>query len=207
MTFLIPCPSAGLIKTLLGTASRSVGSFVFTDFPLGQEDPDRYLVVASAFGGASAQPSGCLVDGNSADLIIGDGGGRRVRMWGITQPTGTTGTIQLTGSGDGCGIIVWSLTPLRTTTPTQTTIFWGIDPVTTPEGGVTLAAAMTTSNGAVSISWPDADFEADQLFNIGSNIGLISGASRTVPGTNVLNVSASPSSPDIGFVAASFQFS
>lgn len=206
MTFLIPCPSAGVVKTLLGSGSVSVGSFVFSDFNFGTEDPDRYLVIATSLGGATAQASGCLVDGVAADLIIGDGGNRRTRMWGITKPAGTTGTIQVTGSGDGCGMIAWSLTPLRTTTPSQMTITWGIDPVTTPEGGVTLAAAYTSSSGTPTISLPNMDLDASQFFNIGSNLGLICGASRTLPGTDVINLTFSGGS-DPGFVAASFQFS
>ena len=200
MTFIIPAAAGGLVKTFLD--ARGSISATFNDVPFGAPDPNRYIIVGSCFGGSGAQPTACTIAGDGADLITGNGGARRARLWIAHVPTGTSGQVRLFGDGDGAGIVVWSLHPLFNANAFDFMATPGAD-LTTPDGGVAFGVAYTSSSGSVSISWNGLTQDGATNFDIGSNTGLISGASSIIPGNTDINVSVSHSPP--GFATASFR--
>lgn len=114
----IPLAGAAVTRSYLhGEAKDNLAtSHTFTSVPLGTEHPDRRILVVQ---GANASKSSCTVAGNASSLLVsGNSGtyGLPVSFWMLNLPTGTSGSIVVSGSNSrGCGIHVYSLTPASDT--------------------------------------------------------------------------------------------
>lgn len=203
MSFLIPSSGVKPVLTFLDTNSSTAASgFSFGSVNFGTEDPNRYIIVISALGGASSEATACTVGGVSANRAANGGGTRRVQVFIANVPTGTSGTVTLNNSGNGAGIIVYSATPLFSTAEFDEQVTPG-GSLVIPSGGFGIGGGYTSSAGAATVTWTDG-LVGDQTvtWNTGGiNFRIRSGILET-EGTFTVDVSVSASPP--GFATASF---
>lgn len=116
----------------LGTSNDSSSSPSFTSFPFGTASADRYIVVGFWTRGAGI--TAVSIGGVSATQIKVQANTGESSIWIANVPTGTSGTVALTGGATQTFIGGWELHKL------------------TGAGVATATASATTSGGAMSLT-------------------------------------------------------
>jgi hypothetical protein len=163
-SFVPVCPFGAVTATFLyGTVNGSTNN---TNIPLGDEDANRRIVVFAGNGSVS----GMTVGGATASIIDSASNVTNTGYVLVAHvPTGTTGTIAITGSGT-FKLAVYAVYEAQSNTPADFAAVAGDSlSVEAPANGVIMAARFIAA--ASGTSWSSLDEDYDQ------NSGVIGSAS------------------------------
>jgi hypothetical protein len=186
----------------LGRAASAGNSnvYTFSSQPLGDAAGDRYIIVAVHAEDGSTIVNLPQIDvgsfGTATNLVASPAAGRRTTLAIIAAPTGTTADIEVTNGQvvNNCGIGIWRVVGLNSTTPVDTDSVVETDPasttVTTINGGFVISAISlysTTPNGA-GWSWTNVTedykrFLEGYSYGSGASLSPATGASVTPTAT------------------------
>lgn len=161
-------------KTFLGSAgdATDTGSYNFASFNLGTASADRYIYVFAFINGTNPDITAMTINGVAATEVVqvnnaAFAGG----VWVANVPTGTTGTIAVTGTGTPvrCGIGAWGITGLATTTPANSSTAQAVIGVDSDVAGnidvaatsFILAGGMTSGTAGGAALWTNLNEDAD----------------------------------------------
>jgi len=208
---------APAILTFLMSASQSSGSGIYSGVSFGPASADRTIIVC-VDAADGPKNTAVTIGGVSASLVIKSGqtgSTTEDQMWIAAVPTGTSGTIALTGqSGGATAIGVYAVTGLRSLTPTSTntdndfngSTFTGIvtTTVNTLAGGFAISSATMRNGTVTSATWTGGN--QDFLRGAGS-LGGLSGANAAPTGTqNVTFTTQFNGGSGIGLIGVSASF-
>lgn len=112
----IPIAGAAVTRALLHSAyqtSVSQSSHTFSGVPFGTAHPDRRILIVQA---ANGEKTTCTVAGNPTALLVTGSGALPVNHFMLHLPTGTSGSVVVSGSNSiNCAIHVYSLIPASDT--------------------------------------------------------------------------------------------
>jgi hypothetical protein len=181
----------------------------FNTVAVGSAEANRFVVVAvmavanSNFGNITGVVIGgvtgtLLSDGVTTAQIEDASGNSDFAIYGALVPSGTTVDIDvdLSGSPDRCGIMVWKVTKLNSTTPTNvnkinTASAALTQSVNVRNGGILIAAAGIESS-ATTFTWTNISERIDTA--IGTGGSAMSGASDNTTVTSSVSITATPAS-------------
>jgi hypothetical protein len=174
-------------------------TYTFSTQAIGTAAVGRYIVVAVFLSSvASRVVSTLTVGGNSATLIGSQVSGAFsvVSLWGVRVDTGTTADVVVTGTGAllHCGIGVWALYDLLSTTPTDTgssTADPSTDTLTVLDGGIAIAVAGSGSTVA-TYTWTGLTERYDESPEVANGVAH-SGASLNPATGSALSITATRS--------------
>jgi hypothetical protein len=158
-------------------------SYNHTFTSLGAEDPSRVIVVISYWTVAAAvsnQPASVTVAGNSATVRVRDNISNfyHVSLWTAAVPTGTSGTVTVTGSGttdaNASYISVYRMV-CGNLVPTDTDTVLEFSPdlimgVTLPSGGASVAGVEIQGSSATEhLTWDALSEDIDTAVSAANN--------------------------------------
>jgi hypothetical protein len=209
----IPLAGGGLSyaltdKATSATAAGGPTTFSFT-VQFGPEDPDRYLICVSSFGGANAAPTSCTIGGVAATLAAADAPGdltRRAQIWIAHVPDGASGSVVLSGPGaNGCGMLLYSVYPMLDPTVHDTLTEPG-GTLTIPSGGIGFGGCMDSvgTSSPLDITWSGLVEDDAVTWTVATSIHRLSAASLGDIDAAVTVSATGSSGTDLGFACASF---
>lgn len=166
--------------------------FTFTSRSIGIASSSRYVVVGVYTATtAGANISGVTIGGVNAPLITGTNTSTtntRVAFYGLLVPAGTTATIEVTTSATSanCGIGIWSLYNLQSTTPVDADVGTTSVTSTTSTGGVAIgfggnaSAVATTTWGGLTEDFDTTVEAGNGASYTGASLSIIAGSSLAV---------------------------
>jgi hypothetical protein len=189
-------------------------TYTFSTQAIGTAAVGRFIVVSVCLSSvASRVVSTLTVGGNSATLIGSQVSGAFsvVSLWGVRVDTGTTADVVVTGTGAllHCGIGVWALYDLLSTTPTDTgsspdPTNPSTDTLTVLDGGIAIAITGNGS-GLVTYTWTGLTENFDETVEA-ANLVAHSGASLNPATGSALAITATRSGAGSDYVMATASF-
>jgi len=210
---IVDSPSPSIVFTDVSTTSvDGSGTLNFTGLSFGAENPTRRIIaVLGWIRGTGGSLSTCTIGGVSANLAVrgtGFNSNSFSDIWIADVPTGTSGTVALSGvSGNWAAYCaVYQALHLRSNAPVSTdsdgngalSMSVGV-----PSRGIVVATARVAAFGSVGTnSWSGIPRDFNQTFN--SNNAALVGGSNTYPSASTASVAISWSnaSDDVGSMAS-----
>lgn len=173
-----------------GENATDATSYTFTSVPLGTASASRRAIVWINLAALNIPITGVTIDGVAATMDWDSGNtlsNRRGYLWSAVVPTGTSGDIVVTFSGNcsRIGIGVWTIPSgsfVGQVSATNTTLSGTLN-LTTVAGDYCIAGAMSTgTGGTISCAWTGAVTERyDQTYE--GTINAHTGADVVASGT------------------------
>lgn len=210
MTFPFPIvspylPPAEVSYTAQASNESNLTTYTFSTLSFGAADSGRFMVVGvyAAANSDFGNITGVTIGGVTATQLvqIEDAlGDSDFAFYGASVPTGTTGDVVVTlnAAPDRCGVAVFRVVKLLSTTPTAATgANTGSAPVSaniaTTSKGILIGFA-GIENNASTWTWTNMTEQVDTA--VGSGGTSMTGASDNISvGSASLSVTATPSSP------------
>lgn len=182
--------------------TSDLSTYTFSSLDIGTAGM-RHVVVGVVSSGTSPSISSVTVAGVSATAMLEQAESNlKIGLWIASVPTGTTGDVVVTHTGSmlRCGVIVWAVYDLSSTTPTATAS--DATPalsqsLTINAGGVGIGLADGYQNGSTaSWTWTGLTEDIDVDFADGANHDAMSGASLASSGGTTVTVTATKTGSD-----------
>ncbi len=165
------------------SSTSDLSTYTFSTLDIGTAGT-RHVVVGVVSSGTSPSISSVTVAGVSATAMIELAESNlKIGLWIASVPTGTTGDVVVTHTSSmlRCGVIVWAVYDITSTTPTATASDSApalSQSLTINAGGVGIGLADGYQNGSTaSWTWTGLTEDIDVDFADGANHDAMSGAS------------------------------
>lgn len=207
MTFLVPAVGAVLERTLTDSASdnSTASSFSFSGRSLGTAYTDRYIVAVIALTSNNRDVTACTIAGVTASKLAGNSSIRRASIWGATVPTGTTGTIAVTGDGTslGCGLHLYSIYPIPPTNTANQSTNGGS--IVIPSAGLAIGCGSDSQGGSTpTMTITGLTTDATVTWSAGGILSRLTVGSDTGTGASVAVTSTGSTAGPFGYAVSAF---
>lgn len=199
-----------LAITLTEAGGANAGGDSVTSLSFGTASSDRWVCILFTCVGTAT--GACSIGGVTATKIVDTSLGATLGMAYAPVPTGTTGTLSVTGGGGISIHGVWAITGAAQITKVDhdfnTALSTGTFGINVRGGGVTCGACIDAAGGSPSLSWT-AGLTNRSTYSVSSTPGRDAdavNASTSTPLTCTFTGATSPASWAISFVEAPWQF-